>query len=191
MNKIDDEKLAGSSRYKRVCGGVNHPTNLSPSLYLLDLKKRKGISRTDYENILSQEIVFKHTRYICKSCLKLFNSGASSRNHSDDENVRSQEPDLNLSSKLCSEKSKELNKRCLELGKLLNDQINNDTEICKASLKSFEDIIDFDSRKWLEDRPQAPLNLLSQICKIDLETAPEIKVVVLSKIVELIYSCKN
>ena len=58
-------------------------------------------------------------------------------------------------------------------------------------IDSIRDLSNFNSVMWLAKRPVELIQLLSKICNIDVNTASTSKLIILSKIVELIYYCKN
>ena len=57
-------------KFERRCGSLIYGKETNQSLYLIDLQKRKKISFSDAENLLTNNIITRNTKYICKSCLE-------------------------------------------------------------------------------------------------------------------------
>ena len=57
-------------RFQRKCGSSIHEENVDPSLYLIDLQKRRRISIDDVKTLLSLNIINDNTKYICQTCVK-------------------------------------------------------------------------------------------------------------------------
>lgn len=88
---------------------------MNPSLYLVDLRKRKGISQKDYDTLLRSQVITDSTHYICHSCLH-----TAKKQHGNDDDMIDR----------CLEKMQEMNEfvevkrtRCLS-GAKFNQFIN-------------------------------------------------------------------
>ena len=171
-----------SGPFKRNYGCKVHDSNVNPSLYLIDLRKRKNIKKKDYDYLLQNDIVLNSTHYICKTCFEscIPNTVVQSQPPSE---VDEEEPDL---------KETELYNKSVEIAAFIETLIKEDMkEIRFESIKTFEGIIGYNPSQWLAARPHLLVNLISAFSGVDPNTASADKITLISKVIELIYACRN
>ena len=183
-SKRINPNLAGrsnSGRFTRTCGALVHdPLTEDPSTSLIDLRKRPKLSSKDYQILLEKKIVTNQTNFICESCFR--KSNTDSYTETIDDKVEDMDDSDDSHSDLISQ--------CIETGKMLNSCILSDIVDVEA-VNSIEEISSFDPLIWLAHRPPELIQLISNICNIDVNVASNKKLVILAKIVELIYYCCN
>ena len=173
-NKDRDER----GRFERRCGSLIHAEEENPSLYLIDLRKRKKISSADAEKLLNFNVVNSDTRYICKACLE-----AAKRNWKLNQNDKPKPP---------PQEDDSLFQECVRIGETLNKLMKNDlADIKESKLKTIETVNNFNLKHWLSNRPKELIFLLCSICKVDINTASVSKVQLIAKAVELLYYSMN
>lgn len=168
-------------RFGRRCGSSLHEENRNQSLSLVDLRKRKGITRATFQQLLHCGAVTETTHYICKSCIEL----SRVRNNTQVQEKSREE--------MTKEKEKvEIYNKVVKIGKLIEGEVCSDIKgMRQPSLKSFEDINNHKPVKWLADRPENLIHLISAICNVDLNTTTPDQIIIICKVIELIYACKN
>jgi len=76
----------------------------------------------------------------------------------------------------------------IELGKELHKLISVDVkDLYKANseMKKIDSLVNFKASDWVSDRPHNLLHMISNMCGVDINTAPETKMTIISKIIEL------
>lgn len=169
-------------RYGRRCSSLMHDGE-SSSLYLTDLRKRKAISKRKYDMLLEKGVISRSSHYICKNCLE--------KGTQDDECVLKETEDKKNDQQVDKDKVL-LHKKILEIAASIEREISIDIKSLKPrQLTSFKDIIAHDPAKWLLERPENLLHLITALCGVDFNTTTPEKITLISKIVELIYACKH
>lgn len=170
----------GSGKFKRTCGAITHNPFNDENQSLIDLRKRPKMKNTDYHALIESGIVTTETSFICQACFDNF-----------------KKPELNslgeeelINSDIEDNVEDDLTLRCIEIGQDLKQFIYPDINNME-SIKSIGEIKSYNSRKWLTQRPAPLLHLLCSICGIDINTASDKKLIIISKIIELIYCCTN
>ena len=160
-------------RFQRKCGLSIHEENVDPSLYLIDLQKRRRISIDDVKTLLSLNIINDNTKYICQTCVT---SAIKKKELNDDK----------------ENDDDSLFKDCIRVGQALNKLIANDLARVKISkLNSIGDVNNFNLPQWLFEHPKELIHLLCNICGIDINTTSMKKMQLISKAIELLYYCSN
>lgn len=164
MNSSNDKD------FRRDCGSKLHTSDLS-NFKLIDLKHGKKVSKKDRENLLTLEVIKPRTRFICDHCFQ-----------SAKESVATDDDGLDY----------ELYKKITDVGSSLQDAMKADISKLKGSpLRDIPEALSYDPLKWIINRPEMLVHLVSSVCNVDLNTADTDQLTLFSKIIELIYSCKN
>ena len=176
METTNETPRGSCGRFQRRCGSSIHKENVDPSLYLIDLQKRRRISVADVKTLLSLNIINNNTKYICRICV----TSAIEKEETDDDKDDENDGNDNFFDD------------CVRVGQALNKLIANDLNSVKMSkLNSIEDINNFNLPQWLFDRPKELIHLLCSICNIDINTTSTKKMELISKTIELLYYCSN
>ena len=80
--------------------------------------------------------------------------------------------------------------KCVDLGEEIREPTVSDIKGI-TYIDSVSKLKDFDSKNWLTNRPVALLQLLCSISDIDNNKVGRVKIIILSKIVQLIYYTVN
>jgi len=188
INEEAQARNTNSGRFENTCGSLIHNPLNEDSETLIDLVKRPRIKGDDYKALISKGIVDHETKYICKSCFSVikfhniyvFNKSDNAEAECDENPICENE----------AEDNEELITKCINLGKEIRESIISDSKGI-TNVESVSDLKDFDSINWLTNRPVALVHLLCSISNIDINTASRTKVIIISKVVELIYYTLN
>ncbi len=187
LNDNEQERDEVTGRYKPVCGSTIHDnaTIIGPTK-MFDLQKRPRIKSTDYKTLLSKEIIDDETKYICSSCLEHLDIVTENRDNTlVDNSVEIQEDQHEPSNE-----DEELITQCIKIGEEIRNLIVSDVKQI-GNVDSVSELKNFDHLKWLRERPEPVLHLLCSLSGIDLNTAGNAKIIILSKVVELLYYSMN
>jgi len=164
-----------NGRFGRTCGSVLHDGDRG-SLHITDLRKGKGISAKNYQLLLKQGVVLKYTHYICRDCLQYLY-------------LKQEKTNLKAAIawiKIWKRSEVKFYEKIIDVATKIEGEISVDAKNQNHS-KSFEDIIEFDPAKWLYERPDNLLHLITALCNVDFNTTTPCKIILIYKIVELIY----
>ena len=174
-NRNDD------GRFARTCGCNVHEGDKN-SLYLTDLRKRKGISGKNVELLLQQGAITESTRYICKNCLENLITVKVKVDSKSDEHKAEKE----------QKEEVEFYRKIIEVATKIESEISADIKnLPRHELTSFDDIIAHDPAKWLLERPEILLHLITALCNVDFNTTTPDRIILIAKIIELIYACRH
>ena len=173
-----------NGRFKRICKSTIHDDSYSQN-GLIDLVSKKRIKVQSYEMLLSKEIINKNTTFICPTCVEVAEK-ASRRKNCETEANSSEETSED-------DNDDEANKIFVDIGDKLNALIKNDISVLKANseIETLKDVMNYCPLKWLNDRPNELIYLLTSVCQIDVNTASTEKLKIFAKAIEMIYYCIN
>ena len=174
-----------NGRFKKKCYAWAH-NSLNECSTFFDLKKRPMISSKDYQMLIHNGVVDKTAKFICQTCFLKSKPSLQSNeaeNHEEMMDIESADSEGEGESNDSS-----LLYKCIDIGKDLHQCILSDVSDI-GSVGSIKDLSNFNSLMWLAKRPVELIQLLSNICNIDVNTASTTKLIIISKIVELIYYC--
>ena len=169
--------------FKKCCGSTIHD-NENDASYKMDMFTKKKINSTDYNLLLERGIINERTHYTCEQFLVLVKSTVKSDIHNV-ANLNELPNDDNGSNNSLEENVMQF----FDIGNALGAIIKPDIlELYhdNAKMKKISSLVNYNPLQWLSSRPPELVHLISNMCKIDLNTASQNKLVVVAKIVELI-----
>ena len=177
LHPYDEDREKG--RFKKKCQVKNHVDFSEDSSKILCLKTSKRITHKQRENLIDNGVIDDETRNICKHCFET-NQPTTSLNTQNASNPTDKD----------SEVDNEFN--FFEIGKYLQSLIQLDTKkLFKNKTKNIGSLLEYNVCDWVLDRPHELLLLIGTMCGVDMNTASESKINIISKIIELIYYCNN
>ena len=183
LNPDADARSEKGCYKKRCCSSIHWTVGNDNQIVFIDLKSRRKIKTSDYETLIVNGIITPETNYICKRCFT-HAIGPSNDNVLVPSNTSETE----------SESDDDLPLKCHELSIELASIIKDDVlEIFKHNkeVKHLPILNSYEPRSWLLSRPRELILLFSNLCQVDMNTAGTAKLNIISKIVELIYYCRN
>ena len=187
-----------SGRFKRICSSSIHdPLTEESSKPLIDLIKRPKISSEDFNLLKQKGIINKGAKFICEECIAKSQTVRVPEDDSQEEILEDTTGGDNVDQEEIWEDitddesdSDSLTLKCIEVGKEVKYNILSDIgDVDTAS--SIRKLSDFNPLVWLSQRPPELVQLLGNLCNIDVNVAKTNKLVLLCKIIELIYYCNN
>lgn len=181
--RLNPDERDCKGRFKKVCGASCH--NVIGDDFtgtFINLHSKKRISARDYKTLISKGFITEQTIFICKDCV---HHGIADSLVNDNATEKGSEKDNDES---------EFLENCYEIGKQLGDFIANDISQLyshNSDVKMIQTLINYEPSRWLSERPHELLHCLSNLCNIDINTAGRSKLIILTKIIELIYYCRN
>ena len=176
------QKRDHRGRFVKVCGSFIHSENSSS---LINLESKKKITLSDYNYLLANNILPKQATYIRQKCVEIGTSERKSKK-TEQLNKKSDETESDDYDKFLI--------TCCQIGKDLNTLISPDIVNCynqPRKTREITELIDHKPIKWLVERPPELVHMIANLCGIDLNTASDKKLSVVSKIIELVYFCRN
>ena len=153
----------------------------------MDLKTKKRISHSVHQKLLDGSFITSETNFVCEECVKIIHANTENvtpnmtvQNDSEVDSYDSENEDLVL--------------KCYDLGKELSSSVRKDIlqfRSTASETKSITKLTEYKPLKWLNERPQELVHFLCNLCDTDVNTANDKKLNIISKIVELVYYCRN
>ena len=145
----------------------------------------------DFNILLARNIVHQETKFICKECVKLVFEASSFIRSAEHLDNNSDDNSDNVS----EDEDKKLVLKSYELGKKLSSRIQSDIlklyKMGATKQNEITKLMNHDPLKWLNNRPLELVHFLCNLCEIDVNATKEKKLNIISKIIELIYYCRN
>ena len=187
LNENAQARDKETGRFRNTCGALIHddfgPENGTATLF--DLVKRPSIKSEDYKTLLAKGIINDETKYICGSCFQTAVGNSQKTNENTNNNAED-----SITDSYVDQDDEDLIDRCIDLGKEIRRLIVHDIKNT-GNTDSIPELKDFNPLNWLTDRPMPLLHLLCSISNVDINTVGRSKIVLLSKIVELLYYTIN
>ena len=165
---------------------------------LIDLIKRPKISYEDFNLLKQKGIINKGAKFICEECIAKSKTVQVVPEDDDHEEILKdttgdvdQEEMWEDISDDESDLEDSLTLKCIYVAKEVKCSISSDINDVDTAANSIKKLSDFDPLAWLSKRSSGLVQLLGNLCNIDVNVAKNNKLILLCKIIELIYYCNN
>ena len=148
-------------QFVKRCGSIIHYKNDSDlnCKSLIDIKRGKTVSAKDVQRLKYKGIITKSISFICKSCLERCKESGKIQEDVEAKN----------SSESCSG---DIDHSCnvdMQLGSATEITSNAKTLFLNQSENlKLDNLIDFDTRKWLQQKPVSLVISVADLCNITL-----------------------
>ena len=173
-------------KFQKKCGSNIHDIEHNRCT-LLDLHTKKKITLADI-SLLDRDIINERMHYVCEEFLALVkhsNKGATI--HKTISNQVGSESDSDHS---VEERVSNFVDMGTELSKLIIPDVTR-VHNSNADMKQITNLLRYQPLQWLNSRPPELVHFIANLCNIDINTAPQSKLVVIAKIIELVYYSRN